>query len=78
MKIMATVNYGNFQISQSWDVLQKEGQRFLIFNEVDDGSFVVIPLDEGHIKDIGELAVSADKTYVGPLNISNAVHLESN
>ena len=77
MTILATVDCGHFQIHSFWDILELDLAKYLVFSELKDGSFVGIPLDEGHIREIGALE-GADKSYVGPLKFSNAKHLKSN
>jgi len=72
MTIRATVKFEKFDINQAWELMEGEGehQPFLVFTRLEDGSSLVIPLDQRHIRDIGVLH-GADKNYVGPLNISD-------
>ena len=46
MTILATVDYGKFQVSQAWELLEDDPNPFLLVNELKDGSQIVLRLDK--------------------------------
>ena len=76
MKILATVNYGKAQITQSWKLLESEPCDYIVLHEADDGK-IVIPLDNSLVKDMSPDIVSPKKVYKGTLSASEAVNLKS-
>jgi hypothetical protein len=75
MNILATVKFGNPQITQSWKFLSDEPWEFLDGKQTDFLVLMVteykkclaIPLDKNLIRDL-----DGNKCYLGTLNVSDA------
>ena len=75
--ILATINYGKAQITQSWEFLKSGQSVYLILHEANDGK-IVIPLDKNLIKDMSLGIASPKKVYSGILNAADAINLNPN
>jgi hypothetical protein len=73
--ILATVNYGKAQITQSWEFLLSEGEPYLVLHEAHDGK-IVIPLDADKIKEMTP-GITPRHVFHGTLKASDAINLEN-
>jgi hypothetical protein len=71
--ILATVNYGNARITQSWEILELGPERYIVLHEVNDGK-IAIRLAAEQIKDMSK-GIIPEKFYNGVLNASEAENL---
>jgi hypothetical protein len=71
MKILATISFGDHQITQTWDFLKGDPSPWLVVIRPQDGAPLIIKLDKQCVKDLAGSA-GREKVYVGGLNISQA------
>ena len=75
-KIMATVNYGKHQITQTWDFIPRDEEAnedaILITSSFDNGDIIGIPLDAARIKEIPKGLSVAQYNYSGTAEISES------
>jgi len=79
MKTLAVMNYENCSIDQAWELLDRQGDAnpFLVLQRLEGGDCLVIPLLRQHLKRIGPLT-GAEKRYIVPLSVSDAVRIKPN
>jgi hypothetical protein len=75
MTILATVNFGKKQITQSWKFLEGDPSPVLEVFSLEDGRSIMINLERRFVKDIQG---PAEKTYLGSLHISDCIIVPSN
>jgi hypothetical protein len=75
LQIMATVIYGEAQITQTWEYLESNGILCLILHRAADGT-IVIPLANDLTRELPP-GITPRKTYVGILKASGAIRLNS-
>jgi hypothetical protein len=75
LQIMATVSYGEAQMTQTWEYLESNGILCLILHHAPDGT-IVIPLANDLIKETSPDIIPR-KFFMGTLKASDAISLNS-
>lgn len=74
-KIMATVNFGKNQVTQSWDFIPRDDEKdedaILVIASFENGDLVGIPLDNSRIKPLHDIP-AAQFSYSGQVKITDA------
>jgi hypothetical protein len=68
MNILATVNFGQRQITQSWEYLEGEPSPYLLLMKLENGDLFAISLETRF-----EREVEGQKCYLATLNVSDAI-----
>jgi hypothetical protein len=68
MNILATVNFGQRQITQSWEYLEGEPSPYLLLMKLENGDLLAINLESRFEKEI-----EGQKIYLATLDVSDAI-----
>ncbi len=68
MNILATVDFGQKQVTQSWEYLEGDPSPYLLVLKLESGDLLAISLEDRFEKE-----VEGQKCYLATLNISNAI-----
>jgi len=79
MKILGTVQFGNYQVTQAWEYLDSKPDPYLVvlrYDETDKDIPLVIKLKGKSVKDFPS-APMAERTLLGTVDIKDAFPLKS-
>ncbi len=68
MNILATVNFGKQQVTQSWEYVEGDQSRYLLVLKLENEDLMAIELEERFV-----IELEGQKCYLATLNISDAL-----
>lgn len=72
MKILACIDFEKQQITQAWELVERDPSPYLVISHPTAESMIAIRLERSRIQDLKTGSEIADKTYLGSLSISEA------